>query len=90
MYLQADYLTDPKTYKQLAIRFNPKISYNQIIQESKVETIGGKYPYFYRNNNASGRKEFSISGMVSYLMDENEMFCKRTELGLAPALGKRD
>jgi hypothetical protein len=43
------------------------------ILESKQNTIGGKYPYIFRNGNVL-YKEFTISGMVSYLEDPNNEF----------------
>lgn len=56
--------------RQLCIKYNPKIaSFKSTILESKVDTIGGKYPFFFRNGNV-GYKEFSISGLISGLMDE--------------------
>jgi hypothetical protein len=68
--------------KTLCIKFNPKISsFKTTIQETKTDTIGGKYPVFYRNG-ALGYKEFPINGLISYHMDENEDFMTKTELGL--------
>ena len=60
--------------RQLKIRFNPKItSLKNVIQEQKVDTIGGKYPYFFRNGYIN-YKEFPISGLITYLMDEDNLF----------------
>lgn len=68
--------------KQLCIRFNPKVSnFKDTILESKQDTIGGKYPFFFRNGDVR-YKEISISGLVSYQMDANQMFMKDEELGL--------
>lgn len=68
--------------RQLRIRFNPKISSLKTdIQEAKQETIGHKYPFFTRNSHIN-YKEFPISGLISYLMDDNEMFIKKEEIGL--------
>lgn len=65
--------------KQIKIRFNPKVSsFKETILESKVDTIGSKYPYVFRNKMV-GYKEFPISGLISYLMDNNEMFLKKSE-----------
>jgi hypothetical protein len=62
--------------RQLKIRFNPKISsFKNNILESKVDTIGGKYPFVFRNGNVH-YKEFSISGLISLLSDPNEKFLK--------------
>ena len=74
------YLIDKN--KTLCVKFNPKISsFKTTIQETKTDTIGGKYPIFYRNS-ALGYKEFPINGLISYHMDENEMFIPKEELGL--------
>ena len=68
--------------KQMAVKFNPKVSsFKETVQETKVETIGSKYPYFFRNGNVA-YKEIPISGLISYLADENELFMKQEELGL--------
>ena len=60
--------------RQLKIRFNPQISsFKSTILESKVDTIGGKYPFVFRNGNVE-YKEFSIAGLLSVLGDEAEEF----------------
>ena len=60
--------------KQLKIRFNPKIgSFKSTILESKMDTLGGKYPFIFRNGNVE-YKEFSISGLLSLLSDDNGDF----------------
>ena len=65
--------------KQLKIRFNPKVSSFKITrQEQKIDTIGNKYPYFFRNG-VVNYKEFPISGLISYLADNNEMFVNHKE-----------
>ena len=74
--------------KTLCIKFNPKVSsFKTTLQESKQDTIGGKYPFFYRNGTL-GYKEFSINGLISYHMDENEEFMKQEKLGLSAAADK--
>ena len=74
------YLCDNE--KQLNIKFNPKISnFKLTTLEQKIETIGGKYPFFFRNNKV-GYKEISISGLISYHMDSNQEFISLEELGL--------
>lgn len=60
--------------KQLKIRFNPKVaSFKTTLLEQKTDTIGSRYPFFFRNGNVE-YKEFSITGLISYLMDDNELF----------------
>lgn len=68
--------------RQLKIRFNPQVSSFQTnILESKTETIGSKYPFITRNGKVA-YKELPISGLISYQMDEAELFMSRDELGI--------
>lgn len=68
--------------KQLKIRFNPRISSFKIDRlEQKIDTIGSKYPYFFKNGNVEYR-EFPISGIISYLEDNNEFFMSYDNLNL--------
>lgn len=60
--------------RQLKLRFNPKISsFKANHLETKTDTIGGRYPFFFRNGNVE-YKEFPISGLISLLGDENDEF----------------
>ena len=75
-YVMADYedmfLYDGK--RQLKLKFNPKVSsFKTFIQESKLDTLGGKYPVFFRNG-STNYKDFPISALISMLSDENEYF----------------
>lgn len=77
-YFEDAFLYDGK--RQLRIRFNPKVSsFKPVVQESKKVTLGRKYPYVLRNG-VVDYKEFSISGLISYLMDNDEMFMSEDEL----------
>ena len=68
--------------KQLKIKYNPKITSFKIDrQEAKMETIGSKYPFIFRNGNIAYH-EFPISGLISYLSDNDELFLTNAELGL--------
>lgn len=59
---------------QLKIRFNPKVtSFKDTLQESKLDTIGGQFPFIFRNGRLK-YKEFSIGGLISYWMDEEGLF----------------
>ena len=83
-FIKADFedafLCDEK--RQLKIRFNPKISSFKTIQlESKFDTIGSKYPFIFKNGIVN-YKEFPISGLISYHLDENKMFFNDEELGI--------
>jgi hypothetical protein len=68
--------------RQLKIRFNPKVtSFKKNRLEQKVETIGSKYPYIFRNGRVEYR-EFPISGLISYFTDDAELFISKEELGV--------
>ena len=68
--------------KQLKIRFNPKVSSFKTTRfEQKIDTIGSKYPFIFRNGVVS-YKEFPIAGLISYRADNNEWFAKASELDL--------
>ena len=68
--------------KQLKLRFDPKVSsFKNDLLESKVETIGSKHPFILRNGNVN-YKEFPISGLISYQMDEAGLFYSKKELGI--------
>jgi hypothetical protein len=59
------------------------------VLESKLDTIGGKHPFIFRNGNVK-YKEFSISGLISYLADMDEMFMSNAELGFIEEHTRRD
>lgn len=66
------YLFDGK--RQLKIKYNPKISsFKAVHLETKLDTIGSKHPYIFRNGNVD-YKEFPISGLISLQSDENSLF----------------
>lgn len=56
---------------QLKIKYDGTIgSYKKVLQESQVQTLGNKYPFIMRNGNVD-YKQFSISGLITALSDEN-------------------
>jgi hypothetical protein len=60
--------------RQLKVRFNPKVtSFKTTKLEQKIDTIGSQFPFFFRNGNVE-YKEFPISGLISCLSDENQLF----------------
>lgn len=66
--------------RQLRIRYNPNVaSFKEIIQETKKTTLGHKYPIILRNG-ALRYKEFPITGLLSYLADNDELFMSKEEL----------
>lgn len=65
--------------KQLKIRYNPKVSSLKVdTQEAKVNTIGAKHPFIFRNGRVYYR-EFPISGLISYFMDNDNIFMNKEE-----------
>ena len=66
--------------RQLKVRFNPKVtSFKTNILEAKMDTIGSQYPFIFRNGNVN-YKEFPISGLISYQMDEENLFIDKNKL----------
>ena len=60
--------------RQLKIRFNPSISsFKSTVLESKMETIGSKFPFIFRNGSVE-YKEFPVGGLISMISDPNERF----------------
>lgn len=75
------FLTDGE--KQLKIKYDPKVSsFKDTILESKTDTIGGQYPFFFRNGWVR-YKEIPISGLISYQMDRDNFFINDEELGIS-------
>ena len=73
--------------RQLKIKYNPKVtSFKETLLEQKINTLGGKYPFFFRNGNVR-YKEFPISGLISYLSDEEELFLTNEDLLLEDLSG---
>lgn len=68
--------------RQLKVAYNPQVSsFKANILEQKQETIGGKYPFIFRNGTVN-YKEFPLQGLISYLADEQELFLTNADLGL--------
>ena len=66
--------------KQLKIKYNPSVSsmkYTTV--DSKTDTIGSKYPFIKRNGSVEYRT-FPISGLITFLADENELLTSKQEL----------
>lgn len=74
VYAQYDHLFLFDGIRQLKIKFNPQVSsFKNTIYETKTDTIGGQYPFIFRNANTK-YKELSLSGLISYQMDEQNLF----------------
>lgn len=66
--------------RQLKLNLSNTInSYTYNYSESKVDTIGGQYPFITRNGNMKYRT-IPISGMISFNMDEQNTFTSDKEL----------
>lgn len=60
--------------RQLKVKYNPKVaSFKNNILEQKINTIGSKYPFIFRNGSVK-YKEFSIAGLISCQSDEEFLF----------------
>lgn len=74
------YDEDLQRDRQLALRFDYQISeMKPVVNLTKVETLGSRYPKFMENA-VLNYKQFSISGKISGLIDENKKFVKWEEL----------
>ena len=63
--------------QQLKLMFNNTMSsYKLQVMDNKVETIGGIYPTITRNS-ALRYRIFPINGLISFWMDENNLFCSK-------------
>lgn len=68
--------------RQLKLKYNTKMnSFKTTILEQKVDTIGSKYPYIFRNGNVA-YKEFPIQGLISYYQDDAKLFMSEEELNI--------
>lgn len=66
--------------RQLKIQFNPQVSsFKNVVLEQKIDTIGGQYPFFFRNGNTK-YKEFQVQGLISCQIDGIELFKNKNEV----------
>ena len=67
--------------RQLKIKYNPKMTnFKTDVLETKTDTIGGQHPFIFRNGRVYYH-EFPISGLISRLMDEENLFLSEEEIG---------
>ena len=60
--------------KQLSVRYNYIISsFKPVVNRTKVDTLGGRYPKFMENANLN-YKQFTVSGLISTQEDPTEKF----------------
>ena len=65
--------------KQLKLNLNNSInSFKHQVYDTKVDTVGGTYPIVARNA-AVNYKTFSMTGTISFNMDDNGLFFTRTQ-----------
>lgn len=66
--------------KQLKIKFNPTVSsFKRTIQESRTDTLGSQFPFVRRNGKAD-YAQFPIGGLISFQIDESNLFTSLEEL----------
>ena len=66
--------------RQLKIKFNPQMSsFKRTVQESKTDTLGSQYP-FVRRNGYMNYAQFPIGGLISFFIDEDQLFTTRDKL----------
>ena len=66
--------------RQLKIKFNPTVSsFKRTIQESRTDTSGSQFP-FVRRNGYANYAQFPIGGLISFQIDESELFTSLEEL----------
>ena len=65
---------------QLKLKFDPQISsFKKTVMDTKIDTIGGKYPIISRNGNV-GYRQFPISGLITVFCDEEGLFLNRENI----------
>lgn len=65
---------------QFKIKFDPNISsFKTNYLETKIETLGSKYPFIRRNGKVKYR-EFPIGGLITAFCDEEGLFLNKTKL----------
>lgn len=64
---------------QVSLRYNFKVSsMRPVVNRTKVDTLGGKYPKFTENGTIN-YKQFSVSGLISAQEDYNNKFMTKRE-----------
>ena len=65
--------------RQLKLQYNYKISsFKPVVNRSKMDTLGGKYPKFSENAFLN-YKQFTVNGLISSQEDENRLFLKENK-----------
>lgn len=83
IYVDFEYMYLGDKDRQIKLSFNSKVtSFKSTLFENKLDTLGGRYPFFFKNGDQN-YKEFPISGLLSYHLDEAETFMSREKLGLS-------
>jgi hypothetical protein len=80
MVLLDDIFLSGENNQHLKIKFDPQInSFSHTLLDSSTQAIGSKYPFIRRNAEVH-YKQFPISGLISYHMDEGNLFVDKEEL----------
>lgn len=75
-----DYVFLAADNKQLKLKFDGKVtSYRHAITQSKIDTIGSRFPYITRNADTNYR-QLSLTGLISFMQDENKTFAADDEV----------
>lgn len=65
--------------RQLRLKYNYKVSsLKPVVNRAKIDTLGGKYPKFAENA-VLNYKQFGITGVLSAINDENQLFLNQVE-----------
>lgn len=76
--LEYDFLTIGD--KQLKLSFNSKLSsITRVLGDSKVDTIGSKYPFITRNGSMN-YAQFPINGLITALSDGEGLFATKKDI----------
>lgn len=66
--------------RQMSVRYNFQISsYKPVVNRTKVDTLGGKYPKFVENAQLN-YKQFSLTGLISTQEDPNLRFLTKADV----------
>ena len=74
-YFEHAFLYDGQ--RQLKIEYNPQVnSFKAVVAETKKTTLGRQFPFILRNG-LLNYKEFPIGGLISYHLDQDELFVSK-------------
>lgn len=75
-----DYCFLTRSDLQLKIKYNAQLNNLKTnVLETKTDTIGGEFPYFYRNGSVK-YKQFNLSGLITAFCDEDGIFINKDNI----------